>query len=248
MLMKKLLAALVFGAVCASAFAQNGAKAPAPSATEASVRAAVQDRLGQDAKLGAIRRAPAGDLWEVQVGRDVVYSDAQANYLFIGKLIDARSRQDLTQARIDDINRIDFKSLPLDLAMKWVKGKGERVVAVFADPNCGYCKQFERSLNTMDNLTVYTFMLPILAEDSVVKTRQIWCSADPVKTWRAWMIEGKTPMGKAECEVPVAKLSDLGARLGVSATPTLFFPDGTRAAGALPVDQLEARWRGLAKP
>lgn len=238
----RLAAAAVALVLCNSALAQDTAKAPLATPTEASVRAAVQERLGQRAEVGTVRLSPAG-LWEVQVGKDVLYTDGQANYLFVGKLIDLRTREDLTQARLDNINRIDFKILPLDLAMKSVRGKGERVVAVFADPNCGFCKRFEQTVAALDNVTIYTFLYPILSEDSTKKSRQIWCSSNRQKTWEAWMVEGKTPAGKADCDTPIDRLTALGSRLEITGTPTLFFADGRRVVGAIPIDQIEAHLR-----
>src|SRR5207237_270147 len=118
-------------------------------------------------------------------------TDAQAKYLFVGRVLDANTTKDYTRERVDEINKIKFADLPFDSAIKIVKGNGKRVIAVFEDPNCGYCKRLRQTLQEVDNVTVYTFMYNILAEDSAVKSRNIWCSADRNKAWDEWMLKGK---------------------------------------------------------
>ena len=241
MKLKSKLAAFV-AVLAAVAGCTATSEPPRPAAaTPDSVRAAIQERVGPDGKVGEIRRSPAG-IWEVQVGNNVFYTDDQANYLFVGRLIDMRTRENLTQARVDEINRVDIKSLPLDLALKSVKGKGERTLIVFADPNCRYCKMLEQeSLPKLDNVSVYTFLVPILAEDSAVKSRQIWCASDRLQAWEGWMLHNQAPMGSGECKTPIEEVTHLAEKLGVTATPTLVFADGGRTSGALPADKLEER-------
>ncbi|HEU4621651.1 MAG TPA: DsbC family protein [Burkholderiaceae bacterium] len=236
--MKRLLIAAAFalGTVMTPfAFAQAD-----KDATEASVKSALQARLGANAPIDQVRKAPMSGLWEARVGDDIVYTDAQANYLLLGNLIDAKTRQNLTQARLDDLNRISFKDLPLDLAVKTVRGKGERVIVEFSDPNCGYCKRFRQGIAGMENVTIYTFLYPILSPDSEVKSRQIWCSANKQKALDDWMVKGVAPSGNGDCSNPIQKVVELGQKYKVSGTPTLFFADGRRVAGAIPQDRVEA--------
>lgn len=209
-------------------------------ATEASVKAALQSRLGPGAPVEQVRKAPFLGMWEARVGDDLVYTDGEANYLFLGNVIDTKSRQNLTQARLDELNKVSFKDLPLDLAFKTVRGKGERVLVEFADPNCGYCKRFRQQIASLDNVTIYTFLYPILSDDSHVKSRQIWCASNKQKAFEDWMTSNVAPSGKGECTNPVEKVVDLGQKLKVTGTPTLFFADGRRVAGAIPLDRVEA--------
>lgn len=257
--MKRFLAsiAVALSAVCSFnlAVAQNAdnkgeskvdAKADVKDPTEASVKSAVQARLGASAPVESVRRAPIAGLWEARIGDEILYTDAQANYLMIGNLIDAKTRQNLTQARLDEINKVSFKDLPLDLAIKAVRGKGERVLVEFADPNCGYCKRFRQGIANLDNVTIYTFLMPILSPDSTVKAKQIWCSGNKAKAWDDWMSHGITPMGSGECSNPIDRVIELGQKLKVTGTPTLFFSDGRRVAGAIPADKVEAAFAQVA--
>lgn len=239
--MSKFLASLLVS-LCVFSGAWAQATSSDKSATEATVKAALQARLGPAAKIDEIRRAPVAGLWEARLGEDIVYTDSQANYLVMGNIIDARTRQNLTQARIDDANRVDFKDLPFDMAFKTVHGKGERVIVEFADPNCGYCKRFRQSVESMENVTIYTFLYPILSPDSEVKSRQVWCSADRAKAWDDWMTKGTALSGKGDCDNPIQKVVALGQKLKVNGTPTLFFADGRRVAGAIPPDRVEANF------
>ena len=223
--------------------AQDVTKASAPDAQQ--LKAAIQAKLGAQAKVSSVSRMPNG-WWEVIVGKDVVYTDDKASYLMVGKMYDLRTQTDLTQARRDELLRIDFKALPFDQAMKVVRGKGERVIAVFADPTCRYCKQFEQGLGELDNVTIYTFLYPILSPDASTRAKQIWCSPDRQKAWDDLMLREIAPMARADCANPVDKNADMGRKMEVSGTPTIFFADGNRIAGAVPVDVLEGRFKQLA--
>ncbi|HYD59779.1 MAG TPA: DsbC family protein [Noviherbaspirillum sp.] len=214
----------------------------AQSAQEAAIKKAVEPRLGEGAKIESITKTPYSGLYEVRVGGDIFYTDAKGEYLFIGRIVDTKTFQDHTKARLDEINKIKFADLPFDSALKMVKGNGKRVIAVFEDPNCGYCKRFRQTLNEMDNVTVYTFMYNILSEDSAVKSRNIWCSTDRVKAWDDWMLKGKTPeAAPANCTAPNDKILALGQKMKVTGTPTVFFTDGTRIPGAVDQKALEAK-------
>lgn len=225
------------------------AQAPAPAADQSvgqtserteAVKKTFRERFG-NMPVTEVRYAPFG-LFEVQLGDSLVYTDAGVNYVLDGHLIDARTRQDLTEQRRELLSRIDFNTLPLELAFKEVRGDGSRKIALFEDPNCGYCKQLRRTLGTVDNLTIYTFLLPILSEDSARKVRNTWCADDRVATWEAWMLSGKTPPDKS-CDAPVDQWRRLAQKLGVQGTPAIFFADGTRVPGAISKAEIEKRLR-----
>jgi thiol:disulfide interchange protein DsbC len=190
--------------------------------------------------VNAVRVTPMTGIFEIQVGMDLLYTDAQVDYVLQGSMIDAHARRDLTAERLEALQQVAFDSLPLDHAIKQVKGTGARKVAVFEDPNCGYCKQLHRTLEDVDNVTVYTFLFPILTPDSMTRSRDIWCAADPAKAWKAWMLNGQDP-AKAECDTPIQDNLALGRKLNVQGTPALFFADGTRVNGALPLEALKKK-------
>lgn len=233
MKLTKLAAVAAFGLAAGTALAQSG--------PEAAIKKALEPRLGDGAKIDSVTKTPYSGLYEVRIGGDIFYSDAKGDYLFIGRIVDTKTFQDHTKARVDEINKIKFSDLPLESALKMVKGNGKRVIAVFEDPNCGYCKRFRQTLNEMDNITVYTFLYNILSEDSIVKSRNVWCSADRNKAWDEWMIKGKAPEpAPASCtSTPHEKVLALGQKLKVTGTPTVFFTDGTRIPGAVDGKALE---------
>jgi thiol:disulfide interchange protein DsbC len=214
--------------------------APAQGSTADTDRvAALFGQRFPDMKVSAVRRTPYG-LYEVQVGMDLVYTDANVGWVMEGPLIDAATRRDVTRERQEQIGAVSFDQLPLQLAVKRVTGDGSRVLAIFEDPNCGYCKQLRHTLEDLPNLTVYTFIYPILAPDSRTKARDIWCAKQPGQAWDDWMVRGKMPPS-ANCNAPIEQVLALGQRLMVQGTPTLFFADGTRVSGAIPRDELLAR-------
>lgn len=218
----------------------------AETAQETAVKKLVEPRLGEGVKVTAVTKTPYSGLYEVHVGSDIIYTDEKAQFLFVGNVIDSHTGNNYTKARMDDINRIKFSDLPLDLALKTVKGDGKRVIAVFEDPNCGYCKRFRKTLAGMDNITVYTFMYNILSEDSHVKSKNIWCSADRNKAWDDWMVNGKqAPQAAANCSTPNDKVLALGQKLRVNGTPAIFFADGSRIPGAVDAKGLEEKFASL---
>jgi thiol:disulfide interchange protein DsbC len=219
-----------------------GAETP----VEANIKKAIEPRLG-GAKIESVKETPYAGLYELRVAGDILYTDKKGEYLIVGHVYDAKSSQDLTRARIEDINKIKFSDLPLDSAIKQVKGDGKRVIAVFEDPNCGYCKRLRQTtLKTMDNVTIYTFLYNILSEDSIVRSRNIWCSADRGKAWDDWMINGKAaPAAPADCQAPNDKVLALGQKLHVQGTPAIFFTDGSRIPGAVDQKTLEAKLSSL---
>jgi thiol:disulfide interchange protein DsbC len=210
---------------------------------EASVKKLLQPKVGEGAVIESVAKTPFANIFEVKIGDELIYTDSEAKFIFIGRLIDSQSSRDLTQARLDEMNRIKFSDLPLDVAIKSVKGNGKRVIAVFEDPNCGYCKRFRKTINEMKDITVYTFMYNILSDDSRIKSKNIWCSSDKLKAWDDWMVNGKTPVAAPDSctSTPHEKVLEVGKKYKVTGTPTIFFTDGSRIPGAIDAKMLEAK-------
>jgi thiol:disulfide interchange protein DsbC len=213
----------------------------AQSGVEQKVKNELQKQLGERAQISAVRSTPVPGLYEVAIGNDVVYTDATARYLVQGEIIDLKTGTNLTEQRSHDLNRIKWSDLPLNDAIKVVRGKGTRQIAVFADPNCGFCKKLEKSFQQLDNVTIYTFLVPLLSADSATKSKQIWCAADRNKAWNAWMLENQAPTGSGDCGTPLDRNTSLAKKLGVTGTPAMFFVDGSRIAGAVPLAQIEKK-------
>lgn len=187
-----------------------------------------------------ITATPYADIIEVRIGKDILYTNAKMDFIFQGALVDVATRTDLTAERLEKLNRIDIATLPLDKAIKVVKGDGSRQLVVFEDPNCVYCKRLQQSLDAVDNVTVYSFLMPLLGPDSEAKSEHIWCADDPAEAWLGWMKNNKLPAAKS-CNTPVKEVMALGMQLGVRGTPMILFADGTRANGWLPPEQLSQR-------
>ena len=216
-------------------------------ADEASVKKAAENFFGERAKVDAVRKSGVLGLYEVQIGSDVVYMDEKGQYAFFGDVVDLKSRTNLTEERKNKLSQIKFSDLPLNMAIKHVRGNGKRVLASFEDPNCGYCKKFARETQSLTDVTIYIFPYPILSQDSFDKSRNILCAADPVKAWNDWMVNGVVPPAAAKCDVSVDKYVALGQRFNVRGTPNFFLADGSRIPGAVPQAQLESRLNALAK-
>jgi thiol:disulfide interchange protein DsbC len=227
----------------AAALAATAALAVPAYADEAAIRKNLAERLPDLPKIDEVAKTPIPGLYELRIGTDILYADENGDHLIQGSVLDSRTRTDLTQARIDRLTAIDFGSLPLKDAVVWKQGSGARKLVVFADPNCGYCKRFEKDLANVKDVTVYTFLYPILGGDSPEKSRNIWCAKDVTKVWRDWMIEGKVPPRAADkCDTSaLERNAALGRRHRVTGTPALVFEDGTRVPGALPAAQVEKR-------
>lgn len=209
-------------------------------ADEAEVRKAVTTLFGPNIPIDAVRKAGILDLYEVQVGTDILYADKKGNYIIQGDIIDVKGKRSITDARRSKLQEIKFADLPLELALKTVRGSGRRVFATFEDPNCGYCKKLAKDIATMNDITMYTFLIPILSADSTAKSKAIWCASDRLKAWNDWMISGAAPAAAvAGCDTPVEKILALGSRIGVRATPTIFLANGERIPGAIPAARLE---------
>ena len=213
----------------------------AVSAQEAAIRKNLADRLPNFPKIDEITKTAIPGLYEIRIGTDILYSDEQGDHIVQGALIDTRTRTNLTDARIDKLTAVEFGTLPLKDAMAFKQGSGQRKMAVFVDPNCGYCKRFERDLVQLKDVTIYAFLYPILGPDSNVKARDIWCAKDAAKTWRSWMIDGVTPPKvTASCDSAALERNvEFGRKHRVNGTPAMFFEDGTRRPGAMSAEQVE---------
>ena len=216
------------------------------TAGEAEIRKNLAARIPQFAKIDEVTKAPIPGLYEVRVnGFEIFYTDEQGNYLLQGNLIDVKERKNLTEERVEKLSQVAFDKLPGKDAIKIVRGNGKRRLAVFADPNCGYCKQFERDLTKIDNVTIQLFLYPVLGPDSVVKSRNIWCAKDKAKSWDDWMQRGVAPAA-AECDTTaLTRNREFGQKYNITGTPTLIFSDGTRAPGAIPAAQVEKQLAAL---
>jgi thiol:disulfide interchange protein DsbC len=212
-------------------------------AVEANIKKVVEPRLGPGVKIDSVKETPYAGLYEVRAAGDILYTDKKGEYLIIGHVYNAKTAEDLTKLRVDEINKVKFSDLPFDMALKTVKGDGKRVIAIFEDPNCGYCKRLRQTtLKELDNVTIYTFLYNILSEDSSVKSKNVWCAADRNKAWDDWMVNGKAaPAAPAACTTPNDKVFALGQKLRISGTPSIFFADGSRIPGAVDLKTLESK-------
>lgn len=210
------------------------------TAQEAAIRKNLAERLPQLPRIDEVRVSPLPGLYEIRVNdSEIYYTDAQGNYLIQGNIIDVRQRRNLTEERVDRLTAIDFKDLPLRDAFTVVRGDGKRKLAIFADPNCGYCKRFERDLGKIDNVTIHTFLYPILSPDSTEKSKNIWCAKDKGKSWQDWMLNEQAPVA-ASCDTSaLGRNLALGRKHKITGTPTLIFADGSRVPGALNTQQIE---------
>jgi thiol:disulfide interchange protein DsbC len=202
-------------------------------ADETSVRRSVEARF-DGIKVDSVTKTSYAGLYEIVAGETLFYTDEKVNFVFKGDIIDARSQKNLTEERQQKLTAIKFEDLPLDLAIKQVRGNGKRVVAIFADPFCPYCKNLDRALMREDDITIYTFLYPILRPESPEKARTIWCAPDKAKAYYDFMLNGRDPAAAPSCNAPVEKWLALGQKIGVRATPTSFTTNGERILGARP--------------
>jgi thiol:disulfide interchange protein DsbC len=227
-LLKTLLACTV-AVACGAAMAQ-----------EAQIRKNIAERLPQLKGVDEVGKTPIPGIYELRVnGSEIFYTDAQANYLIEGSIIDVRAKRNLTEERVTKLTAVKFDDLPFKDAFTIVRGNGKRKIAVFEDPNCGYCKRFERDMQKIDNVTFYMFLYPILGGDSGEKSKAIWCSKDPGKAWQDWMVRDQ-PASAATCDAAaLTRNTEYGRTYKITGTPTLFFVDGTRVPGAVDAAQVE---------
>ncbi|HZQ72950.1 MAG TPA: DsbC family protein [Burkholderiales bacterium] len=224
-------AALLIGLACGLAHAD-----------EAAIRRVMEGKLG-GAKIEGIQPGPIPGLYEVRYraaeGMEIVYTDANADHIIVrGRVIDAKSNRDLTSERLAKLNAVSFASLPLDQAVKIQRGSGRHVLAMFSDPHCPYCIRFEKTLQEVDDVTIYVFMYPVIRPDLTDHSKAVWCSPDRAKAWLDLALNGKVPGVSAACDTPIEKNLELGRRLRVSGTPTLILPTGEKISGAIGAQDL----------
>jgi len=213
------------------------------AADDAELRRTLEPKLG--VQIDGIEPGPVPGLYEVRYrspqGVQVIYVDATGNYVIQGKIYDLRAERDLTEERLRKLNAIKFESLPLELAVKIQRGDGKRVLAMFSDPYCPACRQFERSLAQVDNVTIYVFMYPVIRPENIDHSRMVWCAPDRAKAWLelAAAPKPKVPNAAKSCGDPVDKVLKLGRSLAVNSTPTLILANGERVSGGLAADDLK---------
>ncbi len=209
-------------------------------ADEAAIRKNIGERVPQLKNINEVKKSPSPGLYEVRINEsEIYYASEKGDYLFMGQLIDTKTRRNLTEERVDKLTAVAFDDLPFKDAFTIVRGNGKRKLAVFEDPNCGYCKRFERDLQKVDNVTVYMFLYPILSQDSADKSKAIWCAKDPAKAWQDWMVRDQAPAA-ASCDASaLLRNVALGQKHKISGTPTLIFTNGNRVPGAIDDKQLE---------
>jgi thiol:disulfide interchange protein DsbC len=221
--------------------------AGAACADEAGIRADMAKKFPK-ATVDSVVKLPGFGLYELVVDGEIYYTDEKFSYLLEGNLIDTKNLSNVTAARAQELEEarmkkmaFPFDQLPFDLAFKKVKGNGSRKVAVFSDPDCPFCKRLEKSFSQLDNVTIYVFLYPLvqLHPKAPEVSRAIWCSADKVKAWDDYMLNGTAPKAAGNCTNPVDKIVEFGQAKRISGTPTIFFEDGRRVPGAIPLDQVE---------
>ena len=202
-------------------------------------------------KVESVVKTPYAGLYEVFMGGQIVYTDEKLTFLIAeGRLVDPKTKRDVTGERLEELTKIDFNSLPLDQAIKVVKGNGSRKLVVFSDVDCPYCKRLEQNeLSNITDVTVYTFLYPLvqLHPDSAAKSKSIWCASNRVKAWNDWILNNQLPTSAGNCEVPLERVGDLARKIGVTSTPTLIFADGKRMMGAQPYKEIEKSMQAAAK-
>lgn len=194
-----------------------------------------------EASIESVRKTPYNGLWEVVSGGEIFYTDEKASFLSLGPIVDLKTHENVTEARLRQVNAINFNALPFDAAIKIVRGNGSRKIALFEDPNCGYCKRFERDLQGVTDITVYVFLYPILAADSAEKSKRVWCAPDKGKAWLDTMLRETVPTGDSSCTTPIDKNLALGQSKRINGTPTIIFENGERAPGAMQITEFEKR-------
>jgi thiol:disulfide interchange protein DsbC len=216
------------------------AQAPALAGDAATVKRLLEQKF-PNATVRGVTKSPFFGLFEAQLDEQLLYTDVKVAYVFIGSVYDTATKKNLTEAKMRQLNAVPFDSLPMDLAFKRVKGNGQRKLAIFSDADCPFCAKLEDELKTIDNVTIYTFLFPIdqLHPDAARKSKMIWCAPDKEKAWDDFFATGALPANKGDCDNPVAATNALGAKLRVTATPTLVFADGSVVPGALPAARLE---------
>ncbi len=216
-------------------------------AQEATIRKNLGERLPQLPKIDEINKTPLPGLYEIRVDNDIYYTDAKGDYLIQGNIIDVRQKRNLTVERVEKLLAIDFKALPLKDAFTVVRGNGSRKLAIFSDPNCGYCKRIERELAQLDNVTIHVFLYPVLGPGSTEKAKLVWCAKERSQAWLDLMLKDQVPSSAACDTTAVSRNLAFGQKHKVQGTPTLFFADGSRVPGAIDLAQLEKQLSAAAR-
>ena len=206
-------------------------------AGEAEIKSTLQKKIPQIGQINQVSKSPVPGLYEVITQDHLFYTDDKAQFLIDGAVYDLKSMHNVTEERSRKLFALDFSKLPLELTVKKVKGNGERKLAIFTDPNCGFCKKLEKELKQIDNVTIYQFMYPIFP-GSEEKVRGVWCSKDRVKAWDDLMQNDISPPA-GNCDTPTEKVLALGRKLKINGTPGLIFGDGTSNPGYMPAAELE---------
>ena len=232
------------------AYALLSSLSVAAMADEASLKKAVEAAYPKF-KVESVSKTPYPGLYEVFMAGQIIYTDEKMSFLIAeGRLVDPKSKKDLTAERMDELTKIDFAKLPLDQAIKVVKGNGSRKLVVFSDVDCPYCKRLEQNeLSNITDVTVYTFLYPIvqLHPDAAAKSKSIWCASNRVKAWDDWIMRNQLPKNAVNCDVPLEKVGDLAKSLDITSTPTLIFADGKRMLGAQPYKEIERALQAAAR-
>ena len=218
-------------------------------AQEAVIRKTITQRFPDLQQIDEVKKSPIPGIYELRInGTEIYYSDARGDYLMVGNLYATKDHRNLTEERVNGLTAVKFDSLPIKDAFTIVRGTGERKLAVFEDPNCGYCKHFERELQNINNVTVYLFLIPILGQDSVDKAKVIWCSKDKAQVWQDWMVREKPPSAlQPLCDSSALQRNvEFGRTYRINGTPTLFFSNGTRVPGAIDAKQIEKHFNDAA--
>jgi len=225
---------MMLGVLAAAVMGMGAGSAVAQEIASPSLAKVVESQLGIKPQR-IIKTSYLGGLYEIYAGGQLFYSDEKGSVFVFGSLIDGKTHRNITAEQ-------QIALLPLQDAIKRVNGNGgngKRTLITFEDPNCGYCKKLTKELVNLKDATVYTFMVPILSEDSLVKSKKIWCSSDRLKAWDDWMLNGKVPSASESCANPLERNSKLAQGLGVNGTPAIFFPNGEKIPGYMPLDKIE---------
>ena len=203
---------------------------------------AIMEKAYPELPIKSIQKTDYNDLYEVFIGSQIIYTNDTFDFLIVeGRVVDPKTKIDLTELRLEELTRIDFKDLPLLDAIKVVKGNGKRKIAIFSDVDCPYCKRLEKNeLSNIDNITIYTFLYPLaIHPEAEEKSKKIWCAKDRAKAWNEYIFKDKLPINPGDCKTPINRIVKLGKDLGISSTPTIILSNGKRVPGAIPYKQLE---------
>lgn len=232
--------------ITATLLVLTGLAVGSADASEASIRQAFQSRISE-VTVESVAKTPMPGLYEVIANGHIFYVDEKVNFVIRGTLFDARTTamRNITQARNSELAAQSL-SKSTDNAIKRVRGNGKRVIYTFEDPNCGYCKKQQQELIKLNDVTIYTFLWPILSPDSVEKSRAIWCNKDRARAWEDHMLRGVAPQNEAKCDTPIEKNMEMARRFGAQGTPAVFLADGRSLGGYVTADKIEEGFRSLA--